>query len=129
MPKNASGLSLVSPATSQIVSRVGPQLECVNQKIADLVMSKPHGQVRGVFALAAHLAGEAIEVATELQHLPGIDAKALRDPLNFWHRVRDYTGTAALNCAGGNQTLAEALITFQFLRNAGLTPCEEPRTR
>jgi hypothetical protein len=42
------------------------------------------------------VAGDAIEAATELQQMPGIDVEAFRDALNFWHRVRDYTGTAAL---------------------------------
>jgi len=52
-------------------------------------------------------------------------ARALQDARNFWHRVQDYNGTAALNCVGGNQTLAEAVITLDLLRNSA--EGQEPR--
>ena len=119
MPRKALRPFLVPPPKQPIVSLARSQLDCVNQKIAELITRNPQGNVRDVFALAAHLAGEAIEAATELQQMPGIDVEGFRDALNFWHRVRDYNGTAALNCVGGNQTLAEALITFRLLRSIG----------
>lgn len=111
MPKSLARLTSVAPCT--------PQLRCINEKIASLAAIKPFGECYDLFALAAHVAGEAIEAATELQQMPDIDVEAFRDALNFWHRVRDYAGTAALNSAGGNQTLAEALITLKLLRSIG----------
>jgi hypothetical protein len=91
-------------------------LESQNQEIANLAATAPHGNIRDVFALAAHLAGEAIEGATALQR-----ERATGDfapTLEFWHRLRDYAGTAALNCGGANQSLAEALVTLRFLQKA-----------
>jgi hypothetical protein len=101
-----------------IVIRQYSQLRCLNEKIASLAAVKPFGDCYDLFALAAHVAGDAIEAASGLQQTAG-DVKAFQDALNFWHRVRDYTGTAALNCAGGNRTLSEALITFSLLRSIG----------
>jgi hypothetical protein len=93
-----------------------PRLESQNQEIANLAATAPYGKIRDVFALAAHLAGEAIEAATVLQREHAKEDFA--PTLEFLHRLRDYAGTAALNCAGGNQTLAEARVTLQFLQNA-----------
>jgi len=109
MPKSLARPTFVAPCTAQ--------LRCINEKIASLAAVKPFGDCYDLFALAAHVAGEAIEAATELKQMPGIDVEGFRDALNFWHRVRDYNGTAALDCVGGNQTLAEALITFRLLRS------------
>jgi len=100
----------------QIVRHRDPQTQALNEKIARLAAVNPWGDVYAAFALAAHLATEAIEAAAVLQHQHG--AEDFAPTLEFWHRLRDYAGTAALNCAGGNQTLAEALVTLQFLQNA-----------
>jgi hypothetical protein len=100
----------------QRVHRLDPQLQCVNQKIAAL--AKPWADFYAAFSLAARLATEAIEAAEELQQLPGSSVQALQPTLEFWHRVRDYNYATALAVAGGNQSLAEALVTFRFLRNA-----------
>lgn len=109
MPKNGSG--------GRILRGPDPQLQSINEKIAGLASVKPGGaDLYDTFSRAARLAGEAIEAAAELQHVPGINPRALRDALNFWHRLRDYNGTAALNCVGGNQTLAEAMVTFHLMR-------------
>lgn len=102
----------------QIVSRRDPQTQVVNEKIAALAAVKPYGDVYAAFSLAAHLATEAIEAAEELQQMPGVDPKAFHSTITFWHHLRDYNHAAALAVAGGNQTLAEALVTFRFLQNA-----------
>ncbi len=102
----------------QIVPRPDPQLQCVNEKIARLAAMKPWGDVYGALALAARLADEAIEAAQELQQLPGTSGRVLQPTLQFWYRVRDCNHKAALAVAGGNQSLAEALVAFRFLRNA-----------
>lgn len=102
----------------QIVHRRDPQTQAVNEKIARLAAVKPWGDVYAAFSLAAHLATEAIEAVEELQQLPGASVGALQPTLQFWYRTRDYNHAAALAVAGGNQTLAEALVTFRFLQNA-----------
>lgn len=102
---------LVMPSTSQ--------LACVNRKIAEQITHRPNANVHAIFANAAFLAGEAIEAATELAHMPGASTEAFAETLEFWHRLRDYAGTAALDCLGGNNTLAEALVTFRFLNLRG----------
>jgi hypothetical protein len=102
-----------------------PQLQCINEKIATLASRKPIENLYRVFSRAAQVAGDAIEATAELGQLSDIDRRAHRDALNFWHRVRDFNGTAALNCVGGNQTLPEALITLRLLRNRAAD--EEPR--
>jgi hypothetical protein len=95
-----------------------PWLQEINEKIVELASDKPRGSdLYNAFSLAARLASGAIETGAELQHLAGINPRALKDALNFWHRLRDYNGNAALNCMGGNQTLAEALVTFQLMRS------------
>jgi len=108
MPENLAHL--------QIVDR-DPQLQRINEKIARLAGMKPWGDIYGALALAARLAAEAIEAAQELQQLPGTNRKALQPTLDFWYRVRDCNHRAALAVAGGNQSLAAALVAFRFLRN------------
>jgi hypothetical protein len=103
----------------RIVRRRDPQTQAVNEKIARLVAVKPWGDIYAAFSLAAHLATEAIEAATELQQMPGASIREIQPTLEYWHRVRDCNYAAALSVAGGNQTLAEALVTFRFLQNAG----------
>ena len=93
-----------------LVPRRNPQLHCVNEKIAGLVAVKPCGDLYAAFSLAAHLATEAIEAAEELCQMPGVDVAAFQPSVHFWNRVRDYNHAAALACAGGNQTLTEALV-------------------
>ena len=94
------------------------ELKCVNEKIAALVAVKPWGNIYAAFSLVAHLATEAIAAAEEMQRTPGANAEAIQPTLEFWHRARDYNYTAALIVAGGNQNLAEALVTLRFLQNA-----------
>jgi len=94
------------------------QLSCVNEKIAKLAHVNPHSNVYGVFVLTGRLAHRAVDTALEIQKLPGVEIAQIEPVLNFWYRLSDYARTAALNCAGGNQTLAEALITYQFLQTA-----------
>jgi len=91
----------------------------VNEKIARLVAVKPWGDIYAAFSLAAHLATEAIEAATELQQMPEASVREIQPTLEFWYRARDFNHAAALAVAGGNQSLAEALVTFRFLQNAG----------
>jgi hypothetical protein len=102
----------------QIAHRRDPQTQAVNEKIARLVAVKPWGDVYAAFSLAAHLATEAIEAAEELLQMPGTSLREIQPTLEFWHRARDYNYAAALAVAGGNQSLAEALVTFRFLQNA-----------
>jgi hypothetical protein len=102
----------------QILSNRDPQLQCVNEKVARLVAMKPWGDIYATLALAASLANDAIEAAQQLQQLPGTTRGALQPPLEFWYRVRDCNHRAALAVAGRNQSLAEALVAFRFLRNA-----------
>jgi len=100
------------------------QLNSVNEKIAKLAHANPQTNIYGVFVLAGRLARLAVDTALELKKLPGVDVGEIEPILNFWYRLSDYARTAALSCAGGNQTLAEALITYQFLQTAE----EEDRT-
>ena len=87
----------------------------INQQIAQLATRKPYGDIYGVFALAAHLAGEAIELAKEAQQK---EPDRFQAALEFWYAFRDYALVASLNCGGGKQSLAEAQITLQLLQNA-----------
>jgi hypothetical protein len=98
--------------------RCAPQLACVNRKIAQMVTSSSNAHAHAIFAEAAFLAGKAIEAATELQRMPGVSAEAFAETLDFWRRVRDHAGTAALDSLGGNSTLAEALVTFRLLHHS-----------
>lgn len=106
------------PSKLQIVPSRNQQLDCVNGKIAKLIATKPQSDIYGVFALSGRLARQAVDTALEIQKLPGIDLEQIEPVLNFWYRLSDYARTAALCCAGGSQTLAEALITLHFLENA-----------
>ena len=106
------------PEKPPIVVSPKRQLDCVNEKIAALATGTPYADVYGVFAHSGRLARQAVDIALELERLPGIDADQIQPVLNFWYRLADYSRTAALCCAGGNQTLAEALITYQFLLNS-----------
>ena len=100
-----------------------PQLRSVNGKISQLTALKPWADIYAAFSLTAQLAAEAIDAAEELQTMPGASVGILQPTVEFWHRVRDSNYAAALACAGGNQNLADALVTFRFLRNvAGEMP-------
>jgi hypothetical protein len=94
------------------------QLNSVNERIAKLAHANPQANIYGVFVLTGRLACLAVDTALEIQKLPGVEVAQIEPVLNFWYRLSDYARTAALNCAGGNQTLAEALITYQFLQTA-----------
>jgi hypothetical protein len=109
MPKPISRL--------HVVHRRDPQLQRVNEKIAALAAMKPWDGVYATLASSARLAAEAIQAGKELQQLPGASVRAIQPTLDFWQRVRDYNRAAALAVAGGNQNLAEALVTFHFLQN------------
>jgi hypothetical protein len=63
-----------------------------------------------VFVMAARLAGEAIQAATSLQQMPDSDPSEFEDTLQFWHRVRDFNGTAALMCIGATQNRSEEIV-------------------
>lgn len=93
------------------------QLRSINGQIARLSAVKPYTDIRGTFAFAARLAGDAIAAAEEIQKMPG-DAETFQPTLEFWHRVRDYNYAAALACGGGNQTLAEATVALLFLQTS-----------
>jgi len=100
-----------------IRTETDPQLRNINGKIAGVSAAKPHCDIYAAFSLVAQLAAEAIDAAEELQQMPGATVDILEPALDFWCRVRDVNYAAAMACAGGNQTLAEALVTFRFLRN------------
>ena len=108
MPKSLTKL--------EIVARRDPRLQCVNEKIAKLAALKPWGDIYTAFSLAAHLAAEAIDAALEIGQMPGVDHVALQPVLEFWQRAQDCNHAAALTCAGGNQTLVEALVAYGLLR-------------
>ena len=95
------------------------QLSRVNKRIAEITHANPHRNAYQIFALTGRLARQAVDTALEIQMFPGVEARQLEPVLNFWYRFSDYARTAALNCAGGNQTLAEALITFQLMQTLG----------
>ena len=111
MPKSAAGLRLLT--------RRDPQLQCLNEKIARLAAQKPWNDIYRAFAFTAQLADDAIEAGEELQEMPGTDRRILQPALSFWYRVRDSNHAAALAVAGGNQNLAEALVTFRLLQTLG----------
>jgi hypothetical protein len=46
-----------------------------------------------------------------------MSAEAFAEALDFWRRVRDHAGTAALDLLGGSSTLAEALVAFRLLHH------------
>jgi NAD(P)H-hydrate repair Nnr-like enzyme with NAD(P)H-hydrate epimerase domain len=70
-----------------------------------------------LFVTAARLAGDAIQAATAFQQMPDCDASEFEATLQFWHRVRDFNGTAALICAGGGENRAETLVAARLLAN------------
>jgi hypothetical protein len=121
MSRRAANLIVMpsAPTQARLVAPCAAQLACVNRKIAERITNRPNAHVHAIFANTAFLAGKAIEAATELQQMPGATPEAFADTLEFWYRVRDYAGTAALDCLGGNNTLAEALVTFRFLNCRG----------
>ena len=94
------------------------RVKTVNRNIVRLAESPAGASAYLVFATAAKLAGEAVQAAAELRSLHRADAAKFDEVIEFWHRVRDYTGSAALACGGGNQTLAEGLVAFLLLQNA-----------
>ena len=91
----------------------------INEKIASLSALKPWNDVYRSFSRAAQLASDAVTAAEELQQRPGASMEAIAPVLSFWYRVRDYNYAAALAVAGGNQNLAEALVTFRLLQTLG----------
>jgi hypothetical protein len=101
-----------------------PQLRCLNEKISRLAAIRPWADVYRSFSIAAQLAGDAVNAAEELQQMPGVNQQVLVPALAFWYRVRDFNHVAALNVVGGNQDLAEALVTFRLLQSFG--PPEVP---
>ena len=120
MSKRTANLIVISyHAEPSSAAHCAPQLACVNRKIAERVTNSSNAHVHAIFAEAAFLAGRAIEAATELQRMPGMSAEAFAETLDFWRRVRDHAGTAALDSLGGNSTLAEALVTFCLLHQPG----------
>jgi hypothetical protein len=93
-------------------------LRATNEKIAKLAAAKPGGDIHSAFVLVAQLATEAVGVATQLEKIPGIEPGQMQSVLDFWYRLADLARTAALRCVGGNQTLAEATVTFMFLQTS-----------
>lgn len=91
------------------------QLKSTNERIACLLGQKRGSELFHIFSGAARTATEALEAAVELRQVLGIDAKALGEAIEFWNRVRDFNGAAALNCIGGCQSAPEAMITLRLL--------------
>jgi hypothetical protein len=94
------------------------QLRSTNEKIAKLAAAKPAGDIHSAFIVVAQLATEAVGGATQLDKIPGIDPGQMQSVIDFWYRLADLARTAALRCVGGNQTLAEATVTFMFLQTS-----------
>lgn len=65
------------------------------------------------FALAARLAGKAIDAATELLETSQ-DSHEAEETLLFWHRMRDFNGMAALMCVGATQNRSEEIVARCF---------------
>ena len=103
------------PEQLEGLDRRGPQLQALNDKIARLTAISPWSDIYQSFSATAQLAGEAIEVAKELQQLPGTNRRLLDPALNFWCQVRDCNCSAALAVVGENRTFAEALVAFRLL--------------
>src|SRR5579864_6162539 len=95
-----------------------PDLYAINRNIARMIAVQPWGSIYATFAMAAHLASEAIEAAEALRSMPRGDQEGFQTVLDFWYRARDYNYAAALSLGGGNQSLPEALVTYRFLRIA-----------
>lgn len=98
-----------------------PQLQLMNERIARLAALKPWNDIYRSFSVAAQLASDAVTAAEELQQRPGASSEAIAPVLSFWYRARDYNYAAALAVAGGNQNLAEALVTFRLLQEIAPT--------
>ena len=111
MPKPLIQLTLVPART--------PQLQLLNEKIARLAAIRPWNEIYRSFSVAAQLASDAVEAAEELQQMPGTDIRILQPAFAFWVQVRDFNQSAGLKTAGGNRTLAEALVTFRLLQTLG----------
>jgi hypothetical protein len=93
-------------------------LRSTNEKIAKLAAAKPGGDIHSAFVLVAQLATEAVSVASQLEKIPGIEPGQMQRVIDFWYSLADHARTAALACVGGNQTLAEATVTFMFLQTS-----------
>lgn len=93
-------------------------LRSTNEKIAKLAAVSPYSDIHSAFVVAAHLATEALTVATQLEKIPGIEPSQLELVIQFWYALADHARTAALACVGGNQTLAEATVAFLFLQTS-----------
>jgi hypothetical protein len=123
-PRGSKNQSLDSKAkdivrcADDVISEIRSALHYTRKRpdSAQLLAIKPYGDIYGVFALSAHLAGEAIELAKAAQQK---EPDRFKPALDFWYAFRDYALVASLNCAGGNQSLAEGQVTLQLLRNAG----------
>ena len=94
------------------------QLRATNEKIARLAAAKPAGDIHSAFVLVAQLATEVVGVATQMEKIPGIEPGQMQSVLDFWYRLADLARTAALRCVGGNQTLADATVSFMFLQTS-----------
>ena len=101
------------PAISPIEAR--RQLQSTNERIAHLASQRHGSELFHIFSGAARTASEALEATADLSQVLGIDVLALDEAIEFWNRVRDYNGAAALNCIGGCQSAPEAMITFHLL--------------
>jgi hypothetical protein len=73
------------------------------------ISMKANRDAYGTFALAARLAGKAIDAATELLETSQ-DSDVVEETLLFWHRVRDFNGTAALMSVGATQNRSEEIV-------------------
>lgn len=106
-----------NPPQLCVIPKSNSQLQAANERVARLAAVKPYGDAYAAFSLATHLAGDAILAVMELKEMPGADPTSFQSELDFWHRTQHCNRIAALSCAGGSQTLAEALVTFRFLQN------------
>ena len=107
------------------------QLRSVNQKLTDLSENRPSGDIAEIFALAAYLAGQAVQAAIALQGMPGADRETLLSVIDFWRTVSNHSHSAALACGGDNETLPGALVAFNFIQEltAGLAPACDGRAK
>jgi hypothetical protein len=114
----AKGYTMCSMSEEiRIVQRHDPQLVAINAKLARWTTD-----VYATFAHAAYLADAAIAAAQELTQMPGLEAmstdgQALQHTIEFWRRIRDCNGAAALAAAGENESLAEAIVAFRLVQN------------
>src|ERR1700687_261463 len=99
--------SLVAPGQSSNLQRV-------NEKIAK--MAAANSTATSTVPLLWRHSWQLMRLRPRMNFktCPGIDPHAFELALNFWHRTRDCNRVAALDCAGGNQSLAEALVTFRL---------------